>query len=53
VLKDNTLVFSVVKFNAHIDALHIIDQGGGYLPAANVARVGYDFHAHTAVTLAS
>ena len=52
-LKKDTLVFSVVKLNAHIDAFHIIGQAGGYLPAANVARVGYDFHAHTAVTLAS
>jgi hypothetical protein len=51
-LKENTLVFSMVKFNAHIDALHIIGQVGGYLPAANVARVGYGFHV-AAVTLAS
>jgi hypothetical protein len=44
VLEDKTLIGAMVEIDANVEAFHVIDELGWDCRAAEVAKVGCDFH---------
>src|SRR6516165_9037926 len=44
VLEDKTLISAMVEIDANVEAFHVIDELGWDCRAAEVAKVGCDFH---------
>jgi hypothetical protein len=44
VLEDKTLIGAMVEIDANVKAFHVIDELGWDCRAAEVAKVGCDFH---------
>jgi hypothetical protein len=44
VLEDKTLIDAMVEIDANVEAFHVIDELGWDCRAAEVAKVGCDFH---------